>query len=118
MLSICATRRIFLYLSPTDMRKSFRGLSALVYAHLGCPEDGAYYVFLNRRKSHVKILYWDGDGLAVWYKRLEKGHFVIPQAVGSKVELDRRSLGLLLEGVVASYSNPRYSFKEEQTISL
>ena len=91
------------------MRKSFRGLSALVYTHLGCPEDGTYYVFLNRRKSHVKILYWDGDGLAVWYKRLESGQFVMPKAVGSKLELDRRSLGLLLEGVVASYRNPRFS---------
>ncbi len=112
MLSIPATNAIFLYVPPTDMRKSFHGLSALVYAHLGRPSDGRYYVFVNRRRTHLKILYWDGDGLALWYKRLESGQFIIPANSGNRVALDRRSLSLLLEGIVAAQKTRRFSFKE------
>lgn len=99
-------------MQPTNMRKSFRGLSALVYQHLGRPEDGAYYVFVNRRRTHVKILHWDGDGLAIWYKRLEKGCFVMPRAEGSRVELDRRRLTMLLEGIVPLRTKARFSLKK------
>ena len=101
MLSIPGRGRILLYTQPADMRKSFRGLSALVYAHLGRPEDGSYYVFVNRRRTHIKILYFDGDGFALWYKRLENGNFVLPVTSGrDRVQLDRRQLTMLLEGVV------------------
>ena len=68
MLTVGGHSRIFLFMQPADMRRSFRGLSALVYAHAGAPEDGSYYVFVNRSRTHVKILYWDGDGLSIWYK--------------------------------------------------
>jgi len=112
MLSISSNTGIFLYLKPTDMRKSFCGLSRLVYAHLGCPQDGHYYVFVNRRRTHVKILYWDGDGLALWYKRLEKGQFVVPEHEGGKLELDRRDLALLLEGVTPLRKEGRFSLKK------
>ena len=67
MLSIPGNSQIYLYRPPTDMRKSFRGLSALVYQHLGRPDDGAFYVFVNHNRTKVKIMYFDGDGLAVWY---------------------------------------------------
>lgn len=90
---------IHLYLPPTDMRKSFHGLSALVYACGERPEAGAYYVFVNRRKTHVKILYWDHDGLVLWYKRLAKGQFRVPPPCGGRVVLSRRQLMLLLEGI-------------------
>ncbi len=97
------------------MRKSFHGLSALVYQHLGRPEDGAYYVFINRLRTHLKILYWDGDGLALWYKRLEKGRFLPPRPTGEhRVELDRRDLSLLLEGVVPLRSAPRFRLRPEK----
>jgi transposase len=91
------------------MRKSFHGLSALVYQHLGNPEDGAYYVFVNRLRTHVKILYFDGDGLVLWYKRLEKGRFVIPEGRRDKIEMDRRQLSMLLEGVIPLTMERRYS---------
>jgi len=112
MLSIGGNSRIFLYLQPTDMRKSFRGLSALIYQHRGRPEDGAYYVFVNRARTHIKVLYFDGDGLAIWYKRLEKGRFVMPRAVGARVELDRRRLAMLLEGITPLKTHPRFSLKK------
>ena len=115
MLSICGSSRIFLYMKPTDMRKSFRGLSALVYLHRGRPEDGAYYVFVNRRRTHLKVLYWDGDGLAQWYKRLERGRFVIPPSAGDRVELDRRELSMLLEGIVPLRTGPRFSLEKHHS---
>ena len=112
MLSISSQSRIYLHLLPTDMRKSFRGLSALVYEHLSRPEDGAYYVFLNRGRTLVKILYWDGDGLAIWYKRLEKGQFVIPPVTGQRVALERRQLSMLLEGIVPLKTTKRFEVQK------
>lgn len=111
MLSITGGSRIFLCMSATDMRKSFRGLSALVYQHRGQPEDGSYYVFVNRIRTHVKVLYWDMDGLAIWYKRLEKGRFVMPRMQGNRVELDRRQLAMLLEGIIPLRTGSRFSLK-------
>lgn len=108
MLSVQGGSRVLLYLGATDMRLSFRGLSAVVYRHLGQPADGAYYVFVNRSRTRVKILYWDGDGLALWYKRLEKGCFVMPEGAGPTVVLDRRRLALLLEGVIPLRLKPRF----------
>jgi len=108
MIGLPGDRPIYLYLRPTDMRKSFHGLSVLVYRHGGRPDDGAYYVFLNRLKTHVKIMFWDGDGSALFYKRLEKGTFILPPAEGEKVCLDRRQLTLLLEGVVPLKTKARF----------
>ncbi|NOY82013.1 MAG: IS66 family insertion sequence element accessory protein TnpB [Kiritimatiellaeota bacterium] len=108
MLSIGGGDRILLYTAPTDMHKSFRGSSALVYRYRGGPESGVYYVFVNRRRTHVKIFYWDGDGLALWYKRLEKGCFAVPPVRDGRIELDRCQLALLLEGVVPLKPNPCY----------
>ncbi len=102
---------IHLYLPPTDMRKSFNSLSALVYAHLGRPEDGSYFVFINRRKTHVKILYWDRDGLALWYKRLARGQFVLPSVADGRLTLSRRDLTLLLEGVTPRRQALRHEVK-------
>ena len=113
MLSVTGAARIFLYVPPTDMRRSFTGLSALVYRHLGRPEDGSYYVFVNRRHTHVKILYFDGDGLAIWYKRLERGCFAMPECRDGRMELDRRRLALLLEGVVPLRMKPRYRLEKK-----
>ncbi len=71
--------QFFLYRHPTDMRKSFDGLSGLVINHLQQdPLSGDVYVFLNRRKNRIKLLLRDGDGFWIFYKRLEKGSFQIP----------------------------------------
>jgi transposase len=112
MLSISGSSRIFLYRPGTDMRKSFRGLCALIHAHLGRPEDGAYYVFVNRRRMHVKVLYFDGDGVAIWQTQLARGQFRLPAAAGPRVALDRRSLAMLLEGVVPRRLHRRYAAPE------
>ena len=113
MLRPCGTPPIFLCLRPTDMRRSFIGLSALVYAHGGRPDDGACYVFVNRRRTQAKVLRWDGEGLALWHKRLERGRFTVPPCRDGRVELDRRHLALLLEGVVPLRLKPRYRLPEK-----
>ena len=80
MLPLNATTRIYLYHGPCDMRKSFDGLCGLIRSELGAdPLCGSLFVFCNRRRTMVKVLYWDLDGLAIWYKRLEKGSFRLPR---------------------------------------
>lgn len=66
---------------------------------------GAYFAFLNRKRDRIKVLYWDGDGLAFWYKRLEKGVFRQNQG---RVIIDRREFFMLLEGVTPKHVRQRY----------
>ena len=108
MIGLPGDRAIYLYMNPTDMRKSFKGLCKLIYQHCGRPDDGSYYVFLNRPRTHVKIMFWDGDGLAMFYKRLEKGSFILPPGTDEKVCLDRRELSMLLEGIVPLKTKARF----------
>jgi transposase len=110
MLSLGA-QRIYLYHGAADMRKSFNGLGALVEAAFeGQLLTGAYFVFVNRRQTLVKILYWDADGFAVWCKRLEQGTFKI--AKNSDPVISKRDLTLLLEGVEPKRMNRRFSPKK------
>ena len=103
MLNLPANLRVFLYTQPTDMRKSFDGLSALVrnVFHDADPFDGSLFLFVNRRRDRIKILYWDRDGLALWYKRLEAGTFEVLTAAdrADTREIDATQLALLLSGV-------------------
>ena len=100
MIAVAAAGRIFLRRVPTDMRKSFDGLSGIVRGEFGRdPLSGDLFVFVNRRRDFVKALYWERDGLALWSKRLERGRFA-PGAVGP-AEIGREELALLLEGVRA-----------------
>ena len=79
MLALTAASRIYLYHGPCDMRKSFAGLCGLIRSELGAdPLSGSLFVFCNRRRNMVKLLYFDRDGFAIWYKRLEQGVFRPP----------------------------------------
>lgn len=92
--------KIWLCTRPVDMRKSFDGLSALVATHLqDDPLSGQLFVFLNRRKTHVKVLYFDGSGFCIWSKRLEQGQFHHPANGSDKKALDWVHLKLLLDGL-------------------
>jgi len=103
MLSLPASSRVFLALEPCDMRKSFNGLYAVAQHRLGeDPREGALFLFTNKRRNRLKILYFDGSGLWVLSKRLEAGGFSWPSPAGQrgeKLALNRRALALLLEGV-------------------
>ena len=102
MLSLPANVRLYLCATPTDMRKSFDGLHTLVRQVFQLdPLDGHLFLFFNRRGDRVKILWWDRDGLALFYKRLEAGTYQLPVvAEGAPgVEIDATQLALLLNGV-------------------
>ena len=108
MLTIPGNARLFLCEHPVNMRKSFEGLSALVEELF--PEEllsGALFIFLNRRKDHMKVLFWDRDGLVIWFKRLEKGSFAWKW--GSDNRIDRRTFLMLLEGVTPKRLQVRYT---------
>lgn len=99
MLSLPPSTKIFLRSTPTDMRKSFDTLAALVRESLGCdPLSGHLFVFVGRRRDRIKILYWDRDGYALWAKRLERGTFRMPPVRDGRIELQTSELLLLLEG--------------------
>ena len=99
MLSIVNDARIFVFTSSTDMRKGFHGLIGLVQKFSENPLDCSFYVFTNRNRTRLKILYWDGDGFALCYKHLQKGLFDIAQSADGKWLIDRRQLMMILEGV-------------------
>jgi transposase len=104
---LALTRRIYLYRPACDMRKSFDALCGLLRSSIGIdPLDGSLFVFVNRRRNMVKLLYWDRDGLALWYKRLAEGVFTLPDC--STGMIDRRDLVMLLEGIVPGKVEKRY----------
>jgi len=102
MLSLPANVRLYLCATPTDMRKSFDGLHTLVRQVFELdPLDGHLFLFVNRRRDRIKLLWWDRDGLAMWYKRLEMGTYQLPVVSDDAqgVEIDATQLALLLSGV-------------------
>jgi transposase len=104
MFSLSGSLRIFLAVESVDLRKSFNGLHEVVLNQLReDPCSGGLFVFTNKRRNRIKTLYWDGTGMWVMIKRLEKGCFTWPQGVPDsgkeKLELAPEALALLLDGV-------------------
>ena len=94
--------RLFVCVDPTDMRKGFHGLSGLVAEHFSVDLlSGHLFLFFNRARDRIKVLYWDRDGLAMWYKRLEAGSYQLPQSssTNNTIEIDHTQLSLLLSGI-------------------
>jgi transposase len=92
--------RVWLAGGVTDMRKGMNGLAAIVPLALGeQPFSGDVFVFRGRRGDQVKLLWWSGDGMNLYAKRLEHGRFVWPQAGSGTVHLSRAQLSMLLEGI-------------------
>lgn len=102
MISLPPDVRIFLCVAPTDMRCGFDGLRRLAEEQLERdPLTGGLYLFLNRRRDRAKLLWWDGDGLCLWYKRLEAGNFQLPALKDDcrSATLSPTDLALLLGGI-------------------
>ena len=102
-MSFSGALKVFVALEPVDLRKSFSGLEGLVSEHL-CEDlrAGALFVFTNRRHTRLKILYWDGSGLWLLIKRLEKGTFSWPKVVEPgrvKLQLAPQALAMLTDGI-------------------
>ena len=100
MITLSPKTHIWIAAGVTDLRRGFDGLSALVQTKLEqAPFSGHVFVFRGRRGDLIKLLWWDGDGLCLFAKRLERGRFVWPQASDGTVALTRAQLSMLLEGI-------------------
>ncbi|MGH8142522.1 MAG: IS66 family insertion sequence element accessory protein TnpB [Steroidobacteraceae bacterium] len=105
--------RVHLYGQPCDMRRSFDGLQAMVRHGLCAdPTDGGLYVFINRRATQMRVLYFDRSGFCVWAKRLEAGRFVGDWSRVRTREMDWTELKLMLEGIEPGKQRKRYSLPE------
>jgi transposase len=100
MLALTPATRILIALAPVDLRRSFNGLYACVQERLGQdPLSGHVFVFTNRRRNRLKLLYWDGSGLWVCAKRLERGRFGWPPGPGASAALRAEELAALVSGL-------------------
>jgi transposase len=100
MISLPSGTQIWIAAGVTDLRRGFTGLSAAVQTRLELdPFGGQVFVFRGRRGDLIKVLWWDGDGLCLFAKRLERGRFVWPKAENGTVSLSRAQLSMLLEGI-------------------
>ena len=116
MFGLSAAVRVYFAKEPADMRKSFDGLSALVAGALELdPLSGHLFVFLNKRRDRIKILYWDRDGLAVWAKRLEGGTYRLPDATAGRVEMTAADLAALLADIDLSTARRRHRYTRPAT---
>ncbi len=114
MMHLPASVRVYLCTSPCDMRRSFDGLHALVTNSLQLDAlAGHLFVFSNRRRDRIKILYWDRDGFAVWAKRLEEGTYAMPftERGEPRREITAQELGALLSGIDLSQAKRRKRYR-------
>ena len=114
-----AAPSVFAYTQPTDMRKSFAGLCGLVEQELKqTVESGHLFLFFNRRRNSVKVLFFTGDGLAIFYRRLERGTFEMPRALhatagGAGIEMRLSELSLIREGIELASVRHRRRWRRE-----
>jgi transposase len=116
MLAVTSTARVYLYMQNVDMRRSFDGLHAIVQSEF--TRDirlGDYFMFLNKRRDRIKIIWWDRDGLAIFMKRLEAGTFQrLDNAIDEKsILIDQAQLTMLLSGIDASNIKRRKRYHVE-----
>jgi transposase len=112
VLTLGLTGRIWVCTAPQDGRKSFDGLQAVVTAHMATdPLSGDVYVFRNKRGDRLKILAWQGDGFALYLRRLEKGTFALPTSDAAEVSVTATELAMILGGIDlgSAKRRPRYA---------
>jgi len=115
MLTLGLSDRIWICVQPVDGRKSFDGLSAVITNHLGRdPLSGDLFVFRNRRGDRLKILAWQGDGFALYLRRLESGTFAFPSADTSEVRVSTTELAMILGGVELQGTHRRKRYQRVQ----
>jgi len=114
MLTLLRSAAIWLSAAPTDMRKGFDGLCQVVAEHIEKNVlEGGLFVFVNRRRDRMKLLWWDEDGLVIWYKRLERGTFELPRVdpETTSVVLTPTELSLILGGIELSSVRRRKRYR-------
>jgi len=121
MISLPLPVRVFLHTPATDLRKGFDALSGLVTTAFGQDvTSGHLFLFVNRRRDRIKILYWDhGDGLAIWYKRLERGSFQLPTAPcdALSIEMTATQLSLILSGIDLRSARQRTRYRRPAQVA-
>lgn len=119
MLTLPPSVRVFICLAPADMRRSLDGLAAMTREVIReDPLSGHLFVFFNRRRDRTKILFWDRSGLALYYKRLERGLFRLSAFEGAnrvRAEIEAAELALILEGIDLSQAKRRARFVPRKT---
>ena len=118
MIALPPQIRVFLYRQPTDMRKSFHGLVALTESALRQdPLSGSFFVFLNRRRDRIKILYWGQIGYCIWYQQLQRGTYQLPKQDeldgAESIEMTRTQLSLILDGIDLASVRQRKRFERQ-----
>lgn len=121
MFFLSKTQRYFLHRHSTDMRNGFDGLSGIVRnKFLQNPLSGDVFIFINHRRTHIKLLQWQGDGYVIFYKRLEKGTYEIPAAneKTTHLEITSQQLLLMLEGIALLSVKKRIRFQLQNVHKL
>ena len=122
MMHLPASVRVYLCATACDLRRSFDGLHALVRDYLQLDAfAGHLFVFANRRRDQVKILYWDRDGFALWTKRLEAGTYAMPfgePGVTPRREITAPELAALLSGIDLQHTTRRKRYTHKSTSML
>lgn len=113
MFSLGSSHRYYLYQGSCDMRKSFDALCGLVSELGKTATGGEVFVFLNRRRTHIKLLHWERGGLVLYYKRLEEGTFPSPR-VNERGVMDWPELVLMVEGILVEKSRRSKRFEVEK----
>ena len=109
MMVLSPNAKFYLYQGSISMHCSFEGLSAAVQKIFPVEiTSGAYFIFVNKKRDKMKVLYWDNDGLAIWYKRLEKGGFS-KNLLENKNLIERREFFMLLEGITPKRIQNRFT---------
>jgi len=116
MFSLSGNQRYYLYHCPCDMRKGFDGLFGLVTSELNQRVvNGSVFVFINKKRTHIKLLHWEDGGLVIYHKRLEQGRFEIPKLEANKSQLSWPELVMLIEGIkiLSVKRKPRFQLQDE-----
>jgi transposase len=114
MLGLSANLRYFLCCNTVDMRNGFDGLAGIVRNHLKRdPISGDVFIFINKKRTHIKLLYWDGDGFALFHKRLERGRYAFTADNATTKQLPREELLMLLEGLSFNEMSKKKRYRHE-----
>jgi transposase len=116
MLTLSEATRYYIYLSNTDMRKGFDSLCGIVSSQMQFnPLSKDVYIFINRRRTQVKLLHWEGDGFAVYYKRLEQGTYELPQEDENKccINVSTARLEKIFQGVSVHQNRQRKRYQHQ-----
>jgi transposase len=120
MLHLAASTSYYLYRGATDMRKGFDSLSGIVLSEMHLdPLNGAIFIFFNRKRNQVKLLLFEGDGFALYHKRLEKGTYELPSVVdpSGTTGISSQQLQFILQGVILQKIHFHPRFKKQHQLS-